>query len=197
MLSLLLPAAADTVYSNFQNITIPTDFTGVTVSVAGGTINPFFGGVGVANNNLLQPLRVGTGNLDKLLNLSVGSTIDVSSLYLSAGSGGSVSHLGSTFTAGQEGYFGFKLNAADYGWMRVVFTGNTAGAVIEDWANDNSSGQYYNSSTGALVTPSARGAFTLSGNTLAWTAVPEPTSAVVGLLPGAGLLRRRRAGTGS
>ncbi len=32
----------------------------------------------------------------------------------------------------------------------------------------------------------------LTGTTLTWTAVPEPTSAVVGLLIGAGLLRRRR-----
>lgn len=36
------------------------------------------------------------------------------------------------------------------------------------------------------------GYFTLSGSTLSWTAVPEPTSALAGLLLGAGLLRRRR-----
>ncbi len=40
---------------------------------------------------------------------------------------------------------------------------------------------------------SAYGSFTISGSTLTWTAVPEPTSALVGLLVGAGLLRRRRA----
>jgi len=34
--------------------------------------------------------------------------------------------------------------------------------------------------------------FTPTGNTLTWTAVPEPTSALAGLLLGAGLLRRRR-----
>ena len=137
-LTLMLPAAADTLYSNFQNLTIPTNFTGVTVNIAGGTLNPFFGGVGVANNDLLQPLRTGTGDLATLLDLTVGSTIDAGSLYLSAGYGGSLDHLGSTFTAGQEGYIGFKLNGADYGWMRVVFTGNTTGAVIKDWAYDNS-----------------------------------------------------------
>ena len=136
-LTLGLPVAADTIYSNFQNIAIPTDFTGVTVNIAGGTINPFFGGVGVANNDLLQPLRDGAGNLDTLLDLSVGATINAGSLYLSTGFGGSMDHLGSTFTAGQEGYVGFKLNGADYGWMRVVFTGNTSGAVIKDWAYDN------------------------------------------------------------
>ena len=52
-LSLSLPASADTIYSGLLNTTIPTDFTGTTVIIAGGTLNPFFGGVGVANNNLL------------------------------------------------------------------------------------------------------------------------------------------------
>jgi hypothetical protein len=50
--SLVMPAAADVIYSDLKNIPIPTDFTGVTVTVAGGQVNPFFGGVGVANNNL-------------------------------------------------------------------------------------------------------------------------------------------------
>jgi autotransporter-associated beta strand protein len=39
-----------------------------------------------------------------------------------------------------------------------------------------------------------RGSFTFTGgNTLSWSAVPEPGSALAGLLIGAGLLRRRRA----
>ena len=137
-IALMLPAAADVIYSNLLDTAIPTDYTGVTVTVAGGTINPFFGGVGVANNNLLQPVRVGTGNLDAIRNLAVGASIDASSLSFSTGYGGSVSHLGSTFTAGAEGYLGFQLNGADYGWMRVVFTNNTGGAVVKDWAYDNS-----------------------------------------------------------
>jgi fibronectin-binding autotransporter adhesin len=37
-----------------------------------------------------------------------------------------------------------------------------------------------------------QGTFTLSSTTLTWTAVPEPTSALAGLLLTAGLLRRRR-----
>lgn len=36
-----------------------------------------------------------------------------------------------------------------------------------------------------------------TGNQLTWTAVPEPTSALVGMLLGAGLLRRRRARSSS
>ncbi|MES2660955.1 MAG: autotransporter-associated beta strand repeat-containing protein [Verrucomicrobiota bacterium] len=135
--ALTVPAVADTIYSNLLDTPIPTDFTGVTLSIDGGTINPFFGGVGVANNNLFQPVRSGAGNLDPLSNLSVGSVIDVSDIF-STGYGGSQTHLGTTFTAGQEGNIGFKLNGTNYGWMRVVFTGNTSGAVIKDWAYDNS-----------------------------------------------------------
>ena len=39
---------------------------------------------------------------------------------------------------------------------------------------------------------SSKGSFTITGSTLNWTAVPEPTSALAGLLLTAGLLRRRR-----
>lgn len=137
VLALTVPAVADTIYSNLQDTAIPTDFTGVTVTISGGTLNPFFGGVGVANNNLFQPARTGTGNLDSLANLTVGSVVDVNDLF-SSGYGGSQTHLGTTFTAGQEGNIGFRLNGTNYGWMRVVFTGNTSGAVIKDWAYDNS-----------------------------------------------------------
>lgn len=137
-LTLILPAAGDVIYSNLLDTAIPLDFTGVTVTLAGGgSINPFFGGVGVANNDLLQPGRTVAGNLGTLQNFAVGSTIDTS-LLLGTGYGGSQTHLGTTFTAGQEGYIGFKLNGSNYGWMRVVFTGNTSGAVIKDWAYDNS-----------------------------------------------------------
>ncbi len=52
----------------------------------------------------------------------------------------------------------------------------------------------YNFATNTYTTanPTAEGSFSVSGTTLTWSAVPEPTSALVGLLIGAGLLRRRR-----
>lgn len=137
-LALALPAAADVIYSNFLDTAIPTDYDGVTITVDGGTINPFFGGVGVANDANLQPFRDGTDGLDTILNLALGSTINAGSAFLSSGAGGSQDHLGSTFTAGEEGYIGFKLNDSDYGWMRVGFTDNTGGAVVKDWAYENS-----------------------------------------------------------
>lgn len=44
-------------------------------------------------------------------------------------------------------------------------------------------------------TAAGRGQFTFNGptSTLSWTAVPEPSTALMGLLIGAGMLRRRRA----
>lgn len=137
-ISAATPAGAGVVYSNLLDTAIPTDFTGATINVAGGTLNPFFGGVGVANNSLLQPIRTGSGGLDTIMNLTEGSVIDASSLNFSTGSGGSQDHLGNTFTAGEEGYIGFKLSGANYGWMRVIFTNNTGGAIVRDWAYEDS-----------------------------------------------------------
>ena len=148
LIGLIGPATADVIYSNLQDIPIPTNFEGVYLDVdghngwsyspiSGWDINPFFGGARVANSDAFQPARTGTGNLDPIVDFTVGSTIDASAFF-STGYGGSQTHLGNTFVAGQEGYLGFKLDNADYGWMRVVFTGNGAGAVIEDWAYDNS-----------------------------------------------------------
>ena len=136
----LQPAGAATIYSGLLNTTIPNDFDGVTINIAGGTANFFFGGVGVANNSLLQPFRDGTANTDTLLNFSVGSVLGSSTTNLDAlnGSGGSSDHVNSTFTAGTEGYIGFKLNGANYGWMRVLLTDNTGGAKILEWAYDDS-----------------------------------------------------------
>ena len=142
LLTLSLPAAADIIYSGLLDTAIPTNFTGITVTVGDGTLNPFFGGVGVANNNFLQPGRIGTGNLDAIVNFGAGATIN-SGMTLDAalGYGGSSTHVGNgalQFAPGSEGYIGFKLDGANYGWMRVVFTNNTGGAVVKDWAYDNS-----------------------------------------------------------
>jgi autotransporter-associated beta strand protein len=137
-LALIVPAAADVTYSNLLDTAIPTGWTGVTVSVNGGSVNPFFGGVGVLNDSLFQPARVGTDQLATILNLPVGTTISSSNgtLSFSSGVGGSEDHLGTNFSAGTEGYIGFNSNG-NYGWMRVAFTFDTAGAVIKDWAYDN------------------------------------------------------------
>jgi autotransporter-associated beta strand protein len=78
-------------------------------------------------------------------------------------------------------------------WSDIFTNGSSA---ISNWATIfNGTMQFLNTS-GATVSPTGEGSFSLSGNTLSWAPqiafVPEPTSALVGLLIGAGLLRRRR-----
>ena len=98
--------------------------------------------------------------------------------------------------------------------FRVVF-GTTAKTGIEDSGNafwntastsrawsmtslfgkDFTSGMFTDVETydaGGVYDVSAKGTFTITGTSLTWTAVPEPTSALAGLLITAGLLRRRR-----
>jgi fibronectin-binding autotransporter adhesin len=130
---------ADVIYSGLQNITIPTTYNGVYIDVdgiGGWDLNPFMGGAYLYNSAAFQPARSGTGVLDTVLNFTPGSTIG-SGLNFATFSGGSLSHLGTQFTAGAEGYLGFKLNG-NYGSMRVIFTNNDINAVIKDWAYDTS-----------------------------------------------------------
>jgi autotransporter-associated beta strand protein len=138
-LSLILPSAADIIYGSLQQI-IPTDYTGVTINVGDGMFNPFFGGVDVANNNNLQPFRMAATGLSTIVDFSTGVFINSGSGSLATGAGASLDQLGTQFTDGTQGYVGFKLDAANYGWIRVVFTNNTSTPVtprIMDWAYDN------------------------------------------------------------
>jgi autotransporter-associated beta strand protein len=164
--SFLIPASADVIYSNLQNIAIPTNFSGVYLNVetggsntninspqAGWDVNPFFGGSVMWNSPTFQPVRTGTGEMDAVVNVADGSTVGSGSTYSTfvQGSGGenpggpgygiSETHMGAgvgQFVSGSEGYLGFRLNGEDYGYMRVVLTNNTSGAVIKDWAYDTS-----------------------------------------------------------
>ncbi len=177
-------ARAAIIYSGLEDITIPTGFTGIYLDIdtgatsstafAGWDLNPFFGGAGVANSAAFQPVRDGTGNLDRILNLE-GGTLISGSLTYSSGFGGSGNpgneHLGpgaDQFQPGSEGYLGFRFttngNAGPYyGWMRVVFTANTASALVKDWTYETSGGPI---STGNILQSapvSGVQTFTLSG----------------------------------
>jgi len=78
-----------------------------------------------------------------------------------------------------------------YVWTDI-FTG--ADASISTWASRFGSFSYFNAD-GLVDAPDAitQGSFTLTGSSLTWTAIPEPGTALAGLLLAAGLLRRRRA----
>lgn len=164
--SCLLPASADVIYSNLQDIAIPSNYSGVYLNVetgswntninspqAGWDINPFFGGSVLWNSPTFQPVRTGTGEMDSVVNVAAGSTVGSGSTFSTfvQGAGGenpggpgygiSETHMGSgagQFVSGTEGYLGFRLNGTEYGYMRVVLTNNGSGAVIRDWAYDTS-----------------------------------------------------------
>lgn len=159
-------ASADVIYSNLKDIAIPADFAGVYLDVetgnwntnlnspqSGWDINPYFGGSVLWNSPGFQPVRVGTGEMDAVVNLAEGTLVTSGSTYSTfqqgaggenpggPGYGASVSHIGNgagQFQAGQEGYLGFRLNGGNYGWMRVVLTDNAGGALIKEWAYDDS-----------------------------------------------------------
>ena len=119
--------------------------------MVGGDINFFFGGVGVTNDAdsgasspSLEFARTGTGTLDTAANLAPGTILGSGSGHLFAsGYGGSVDHLGATFTAGEPGYLGFVLDDGGtslFGWMEVTFTANTPGGLVHQWGYQTSGG---------------------------------------------------------
>ncbi|WP_395739111.1 hypothetical protein [Prosthecobacter sp.] len=188
-------AQAAVIYSGLQNLAIPTTFDGVYVNldnastsssaITGWDINPFFGGAGLANSAAFQPARTGTGSTDPVVNFSAGDLISGGLFYASGfgGSGDPASHLGTgtgQFAVGQEGYLGFRFTTDAsagpyYGWMRVIFTNNSAGGLIEDWSYDN---------TGAPISIPA-------------SAAPEPGRGLLLLCAGIVVcLRRRRMPAG-
>ena len=151
-------ARAEVVYSGLQDIAIPADFDGVYLNIvtrqhssaefSGWDLNPFFGGLGIANSPSMQPVRLGTGNEDSIVPLTFGSfvngSLSFSSGYGCSGAEDDSGHLGpgaSQFTEGQAAYFGFQLtrnNTVNYGWMQVALTRDGSTGVIQDWAYDTS-----------------------------------------------------------
>lgn len=182
---------AATIYSGIQNITIPADFTGIyldidtgttgTAPFAGWDLNPFFGGTAMANSAVFQPVRIANTNVSAYVNLPFNDLIDSTDTYAS-GFGGSGQnpnfHFGlnpGQFQDGVDGYLGFKFTTNSalgpyYGWMRLSLTNNTPGALIKDWAYDDSGAGIHAGDTGAA---------------------PEPGAVLLLLAGGAGLLMRR------
>jgi len=80
-------------------------------------------------------------------------------------------------------------------WSSILT--KSGSATIPTLATGNVSAYTFTAGNYTLVNTTGEGAFSLAGNattgySVTWTAVPEPTSALAGLLITAGLLRRRR-----
>jgi hypothetical protein len=159
------------------SVNLETGAFGFTDDLPGADVNFFFGGTVLSNDAdsglgtpTFQPIRTGTGSADTLSNRGLGSLVDGSNTY-GSGFGGSFDHIGDTFTAGTPGYIGFSLETGTgtkYGWMEVTLNPNTAAGTIHSWA------------------------FQDDGTAIA-VGVPEPSTALLGLLGiGALALRRKR-----
>ena len=190
ILSFAIPHSAQSavIYSGLQNIPIATTFDGTyldadtgshnTSTITGWDVNFFFGGYGISNSAAFQPVRANTSNMSAVLNLAPGTLVD-SLLDYATDEAGSDSHIGAganQFQSGTDGYLGFKFftnsnSGPYYGWMRVSLTVNTSGAIIRDWAYDDTGAGL---GVGSLL------------------AVPEPSRALLLMLGGTAFVIRRR-----
>ncbi|MCX6857181.1 MAG: PEP-CTERM sorting domain-containing protein [Verrucomicrobia bacterium] len=183
---------AAVIYSGLQNIIITTgNFDGVYIDVenlnpltnnstspfSGWDVNFFMGGIGEYNSAAFQPVRAsGSDHFSLIQNVPFGTLVSSSSIFASGIGGSDTDHIGSgpgKFTAGEPGYLAFRLAGNSgplYGWMRVTLTQDDPGALVHDWAYDDS------------------GASILVGQTV----IPEPGKTLLLMLGATGLLMQRR-----
>ncbi len=190
-------------------------YTGTTTASAGTLIidGDQSAATGAVNINAEATLK-GTGTIGGATTISgthapgnsIGTQTFVSSLTYSSGSifeweldvDGSTSTYDKVIAdslSGSGAIFKITLDSADsydatfwdtnQTWTDI-FTGYTGSL---DLATIFSGGFQYENSTPDLLT---QGSFSFSGNTLNWSAVPEPSSAIAGLLLITGLMHRRR-----
>ena len=76
-------------------------------------------------------------------------------------------------------------------WTDIFMTADGT-ADLENWAGTFTGFSYSYASGTNTAAPAGFGSFSLSGNTLAWSAVPEPGNVLAGLLAVSILLRRSR-----
>ena len=157
---------------------------GATTINAGGTLAPGeMGAVGTLN--FASSLHFASGSIFEW-DLSANS---VSTGFDMVGGGGEVSvDTGSTVF---KIVFGAGVTMSDAFWSAPYTTHTWAMSAI---FGDGFSGAFASVDTGSYPVNS-RGRFTISGTNLLYTTLPEPTTALAGLLLGAGLLRRRRGDT--
>lgn len=192
------------------------DNTAVTVGGAGASGTPTLGGVGtIGGNTLISAAGGGAAGTHApgLAGVSGGVGTQAFSGDLSYG-GGSIFEwdindnstsigfdkvtVGGAVSVGTGATFAINLGDAIFTGGDFVDTafwktpyGTQTWAMSDIFSEAFSYGAFTNVSTVQNV--STFGSFTISGSSLTWTAVPEPTSALAGLLLTAGLLRRRRS----
>ncbi len=158
-----------------------------------GTVAVNNGGVVGAGDAAIGTLSTGAATLDNGSIFSwdiatAGATYDklvAPSLTDGGTAGGSVFRVVAADTTFSNAFWNTTKTFTD------IFTTNGTSAIA-DWANIFNTVTVVDG-TFTAVDVSVRGSFSASGNTLTWTAIPEPTSAFAGLLIAAGLLRRRSA----
>jgi len=127
------------------------------------------------NLNVANPANVNS--------TSVGDTLAVSGNLTDGGpAGGSVFRI---VLAGSQ-TFADAFWLSDKSWTGVLTSANSL-----DLSTLFTTFSYANAN-GTIAAPTGGAYFSLSGSTLNFTAIPEPTTALAGLLLGLGLLRRRR-----
>ncbi len=87
--------------------------------------------------------------------------------------------------------FGDNFWSANHTWTDIFKSANGSTSLTNDWSSLFSSFSYTNG-TNPLTPVNGSFSWTNSGNTLSWSVVPEPTTALAGLLLISGMLRRRR-----
>ena len=202
-----LVVGVDSVGSITSNVSVNSGATLAGSGTITGNVNVGTGGT------------VAAGNSPGVLTVNGTSTYSEGSIFsweLNNNLDGDTADAGDTGTRGSnyDGLTSTSLSVASGAIFRVVLTdaaklNDAFWTQTQRWTNIFSvSGttmrattgslfdtfEVYSGSTNVTVDSAGYGGFTFEGNELVWSAVPEPTSALAGLLLGAGLLRRRRNG---
>lgn len=174
--------------------------TGTNTTLASGTTGTIGSSVTINNGAILA---AGDTNAIGTATVTNGTAFNTSSIFswdLNASGAGTVHDIVNTTSVTGDNSAIFRIvlgtgqNFAEGFWNTShswsdVFTGS-----VSNLASVFGTRFEYQNNGGAIAGPSV-GSFTFNGSTLEYnfSAVPEPTSAIAGLLLGAGLLRRRRA----
>jgi fibronectin-binding autotransporter adhesin len=177
--------------SNRQMLTGSGSVTGATTIGNFGTHNA--GDNGVGKQTLSSSLTYDSGSIFEWDLAATPATTGRGTAYDAVNAASLGNTTGAIFRVVLNGAQDFSATFwnTNQTWTDIFKTGD-AGTNLSFASIFSGGVQYYNGSGVLTGVTSTEGAFTMSGSTLTWTAVPEPTTALSGLLLTAGLLRRRR-----